>query len=246
MTYCLGIKVDAGLVLVSDSRTNAGADNVSTYSKMRRFNVPGLRHIVLCSAGNLATTQTVYSALERDIKEFAPRNLNTVTSMEEAQNYVGELSTQAQNQVTGGGPVFEASFLLGGEIAGDSSQLMLVYPEGNHINSSRQTPFLQIGESKYGKPILDRVLTMSTPLEHAALSALVSMDATMRSNVSVAPPIELSVYASGSLQPDSYGRFTEEGEYLAEIRTQWDALIGEAFTLLPAVDWQEGQQDIGR
>ncbi len=242
MTYCLGIKINEGLVLVSDSRTNAGPDSLSAYSKMRRYGIPGERQFFLCSAGNLATSQAVFTALDKDMREAVAMNLNTVASVDEAATYIGELSLEAQAKVTGGGPAFESSFLLGGEVLGDIADLKLIYPEGNHISSSRQTPFLQVGESKYGKPILDRVLTMDTNLDKAALCALVSMDATMRSNVTVAPPIELVAYTLGSLQPGRYRRYLEDSEYLRELKVQWDRHVIAAFTSLPMINWQEADQ----
>ncbi len=243
MTYCLGIKVQEGVVLVSDSRTSAGSDAVSSYSKMRTYGIPGDRQLVICSSGNLATTQSVFTHIDNDIKKSEKVNLFTVTSLDEAATYIGKISQAEQAKVTGGGPLFESSFLIGGEVAGDNPQVMLIYAAGNHIKVGRQTPFLQIGESKYGKPILDRVLTNKTPLQRAALCALVSMDATMRSNVSVAPPIELNLYTAGSLQPGKYGKFLEDSEYLSELKSGWDTLVSSAFDQLPDINWLDAQSE---
>src|SRR5690606_2765704 len=165
MTYCVAVTVDAGLVFCSDSRTNAGVDQVSTYSKMYRFGIDGQRQFVILSAGNLATTQAVISRIKKDLRDLAPINLGNVQNMHDAADYVGEISRAEQEKHTNGGAIFEASFILGGQIAGDKPRIMLVYPQGNHITTSKDTPYLQIGESKYGKPILDRILKPETGLD---------------------------------------------------------------------------------
>jgi len=242
MTYCVGIAVNEGLVFVSDSRTNAGVDNVSTYSKMRRYGVRGERQFVICTAGNLATTQGVIAQIERDIRDNAEVNLMNVSSVAEAASYVGALNLEQQKKNTGGGPVFEASLLLGGEVAGAPRRLFRIYAEGNYIETSNQTPFLQVGESKYGKPILDRVLSVDTPLERAALCGLVSMDATMRSNLTVGPPIEVSIYNTGSLAPCRCVVYDEDSEFLRELKSNWNRLIKQAFDQLPPVVWNEGDK----
>ena len=216
----------------SDSRTNAGVDQVSTYGKMHKFGLPGQRQFVVLSAGNLATTQAVVAQLGRDIRAAAPVNIYTISGMAEAADYLGDLS-RAQQERTGGGPAYEATFILGGQIRGEPPQLYLVYAEGNHITTSEETPYLQIGESKYGKPILDRILDHDTPLETAALCALVSMDSTMRSNITVGPPIELQLYATDSLLLDRYERFDSDSDYLRELKKQWSAGLLEAFAKLP-------------
>jgi putative proteasome-type protease len=242
MTYCVGIAVNEGLVFVSDSRTNAGVDNVSTYSKMRRYGVPGERQFVICTAGNLATTQGVIAQIERDMRANEDVNLMTVGSVAEAASYLGALNLEQQKKNTGGGPVFEASLLLGGEVAGAPRNLFRIYAEGNYIETSHQTPFLQVGESKYGKPILDRVLSENTPLERAALCGLVSMDATMRSNLTVGPPIEVSIYNTGSLAPCRYVVYDEDSEFLRELKINWNQQIKQAFDRLPPMVWNEGDK----
>jgi len=238
MTYCVAISVNQGLVCIADSRTNAGVDNVSTYSKMRAFGVPGERQFVICAAGNLATTQSVFLQIEGDIEKSSPESLCTVATMADAASYVGRVSVARQKQ-TPGGPVFEASFLVSGEIAGSPCRAFMVYPEGNFIASSTETPFLQIGEVKYGKPILDRLIDVDTPLEQAASCALLSMDATTRSNLSVGPPIEVNVYRAGSLQPGRYARFGEESAYLRSLRHAWTRELHSALQRMPPVDWDE-------
>jgi putative proteasome-type protease len=237
MTYCLAIALDEGLVFTSDSRTNAGVDQVSTYSKMRTFGVDGARQFVLLTAGNLATTQSVAAQLERDIRERAPESLLTVCDMNEAAEYLGRISLSQQTKNTGGGVTYEASFILGGQISSRKPMIMMIYPQGNYITTSEDTPFLQIGESKYGKPILDRILTPKTSLESAAVCALVSMDSTMRSNITVGPPLELLIYRKDSLRLDERVRLTEDHSYLRELKKSWDSLIKQAFQQLPPIAW---------
>lgn len=241
MTYCAAISVENGLVFVSDSRTNAGVDNVSTYSKMNAFGVPGERQFVICSAGNLATTQAVMLQIEKDIAKKAPVNLYSVESMSDAAGYIGGLSVAQQKGNDGGDEAFGATFLVGGEILGARCRVFMVYPEGNFIATSTPTPFLQIGEAKYGKPILDRVITVQSDLDDTALCALLSMDATMRSNVTVGPPIELSIYRAGSLVPCRYVCFGEDSDYLRELRLTWNQILREAFRKLPPIAWNENE-----
>ncbi len=239
MTYCVAISVDAGLIFVSDSRTNAGVDNVSTYSKMHHFGIDGERQFVLLSAGNLATTQGVISQLQKDIKKFAPLNLNTVSHMSDAADYLGEINKMQQEKHTGGGSAYEASFIIGGQIMGSKPEAYLVYPQGNHITTSNDTPYLQIGESKYGKPILDRILTPDSTLETSALCALVSMDSTMRSNLTVGPPIEVMVYHTDEFRLGQHYRLADDSEYLRELKRSWDSNLKDAFLRLPPIAWSK-------
>jgi putative proteasome-type protease len=237
MTYCVAITVNNGLVFLSDSRTNAGVDSVSTYSKMHSFGNPGDRQFVILSAGNLATTQGVIAQLNRDISQFAPVNLMNVPHMTDAADYLGEQSRLQQEKLTGGGVRFEASFIIGGQIRGGPPSIYMVYPQGNHITTSENTVYLQIGESKYGKPILDRITAPEVSLETAALCALVSMDSTMRSNITVGPPIELTMYHRDSLMPGNYYRYEEGSEYLRELKRAWDSNLKDAFNRLPQIAW---------
>ncbi|WP_101759518.1 peptidase [Oceanicoccus sp. KOV_DT_Chl] len=239
MTYCLGIKIDQGIIMMSDSRTSAGVDNISTYSKMWRYSVPGQRQFVLCSAGNLATTQAVIAILERDIKTKAPINLQTVIDMHQAAEYIGGLNVACQKQNTGGGPAFETTFLLAGEILGSASGLYMIYSAGNFIASSSQVPYLQIGEAKYGKPILDRVIQPTMSTDRAVLCGLVSMDATIRSNLTVGPPIELCEIMNGSLQSGRYLLLDEHNEYMKDLRLSWNKLMEEAFDKLLPLQWPQ-------
>ncbi|VUD62822.1 hypothetical protein TDB9533_03118 [Thalassocella blandensis] len=237
MTYCLGIKLNQHMILMSDSRTSAGVDNISTYSKMWRYGVPGDRQMVLCSAGNLATTQAVITAIEKDIREAAPVNMLTVKNMPDACKYIGNISVECQKLNTGGGPVFETTFILAGEIVGSPAGLYMIYSQGNFIASSSQVPFLQIGETKYGKPILDRVIQEKTPLDRAVLAALVSMDATIKSNLTVGPPIELYVLDIASLQEGRYVAFDSDDEYMQKLRKSWNILMEQAIDKLEPLHW---------
>ncbi len=235
MTYCVAINVAEGITFCSDSRTSAGVDQINTYSKMFRFGQDGTRQFVILAAGNLATTQAVIARLNKDMASQSGVNLNTVADMDEAADYLGGISVEQQNK-TGGGGLYEASFLLGGQILGTAQQLMLVYPQGNYIKSSPQTPFLQIGESQYGKPILDRIITDETDLNTAALCSIVSMDSTMRSNLTVGPPIEIQIYRSNSLQAGDYYHLEEDSDYLRQINQVWNQRMLESFASLPPLD----------
>ena len=241
MTYCLAIGVDAGLVFASDSRTNAGADQISTHSKMHRFGGDGERTIALLSAGNLATTQAVVAAVERDIRQQARRNLMTVPDMQAAAEYVGAISMaeQRKHSQPQDGPAAEqflpeASFILGGEIRGEPPRIELIYPQGNFVRASVATPYLQIGEVKYGKPILDRIVERTTGLDAALKCALVSMDSTMRSNATVGPPVEYLVYPAGSFASGAHAVLAEDDGYLLRLRRSWAENIRTAFERLPA------------
>lgn len=240
MTYCVAIKLNEGLVFCSDSRTNAGPDRVSTYSKLHRFSIHGDRQLMMMTAGNLATSQAVVAQIERDLKEDATFNLRKASYVSDIADYVGELSLKAQGKYRSDGPNAgfnaEATFILGGQIKGGETELYMIYPEGNHITSSEQYPFLQIGETKYGKPILDRIIRPATPYETAMRCALVSLDSTMRSNATVGPPIELLFYQTDSLSnPSKYCKFEENDPYLVKLRQSWDENIRKAFNELPSL-----------
>jgi putative proteasome-type protease len=240
MTYCIGIALDKGLVFCSDSRTNAGIDQVSTYSKMHVFGRDGERRFVLLSAGNLATTQAVVHVLEHDIRQQADTSLLSVNSLAEAADYIGEVSVKRQARFREGGMSSfdpKVTFILGGQLRGEPAGIFLIYPEGNHITTSRDHPFLQIGESKYGKPILDRVITAGTSIDDAAKCAIVSMDSTLRSNLSVGPPIELRVYETDALTAGRYLTFGDDDAYLRSLARGWNQKLIEAFTTLPEIDW---------
>ncbi|MGD8607447.1 MAG: hypothetical protein PVH21_09160 [Myxococcales bacterium] len=237
MTYGVAVKVDEGLVFVSDSRTNAGVDQIRTYGKMHVFCGDGSRFFVLLSAGNLATSRAVVDRLERDLDAEAKLSLRTVQRLTEAASYIGRVSREEQRKYSKGSKAQKfspgASFIFGGEIEGDGHSILLIYPEGNHIPVSRHAPFLQIGEEKYGKPILDRIIEPSLSLEVAARCALVSMDSTMRSNATVGPPIELLLYRAGTHRSGNQLTFGEDDDYLRLLRRAWQDSLKEAFAKLP-------------
>ncbi len=237
MTYCVAISVKAGIVFCSDSRTNAGVDQISTYGKMYRVGAGGDRQFVILSAGNLATTQAVITQLKKDISQRADTSLMSVPSMEEAAEYLGQVSVSQQAKYSQGSSVHEANFLIGGQIKGRPHGVFMVYPQGNFITTSKDTPYLQIGESKYGKPILDRILDTKTDLNTAALCALVSMDSTIRSNLSVGPPIDLQIYETNQLELDRHYRLEQDSEYLRDLKLAWDERLKEAFRSLPPIQW---------
>jgi putative proteasome-type protease len=238
MTYCVAVSLDDGLVLTSDSRTNAGIDQVSTYSKMFRFDDSESRSIAILSAGNLATTQCVIEQIQRDIREERVINLNTIDYLSDTADYIGDILSSrirrySENEQSGFSP--EATMIVAGQILGSPPQAFLIYPQGNHITTSEETPYLQIGESKYGKPALDRFLTTQTSLEDAATCALISMDSTMKSNASVGPPIEVLLYEADSFSLNKHYKFGADAPYLLELRHQWESKLNEAFTDMPRI-----------
>lgn len=236
MTYCVAISIDAGLILTSDSRTNAGIDQVSTYSKMFRCKTTPDRSLVVMSAGNLATTQHVIEQINRDIAENQPVSLNSVDYLSDAADYVGEILSSrirrySENEQSGFAP--EATMILAGQINGAGPQAFLIYPQGNYITTSAETPYLQIGESKYGKPVLDRFITLQTSLIDAATCSLISMDSTMKSNVSVGPPIEVMLYRKDSFDLSNHYRFEADDPYLLTLRKEWGNKLVQAFAEMP-------------
>lgn len=242
MTYCVGVMIDAGLVLASDSRTNAGVDNISTFRKMKVFERQGDRVITLVNSGNLAVTQATINLLEHAIrrpKEGA--NIMTVCTMWEVAELVGAALREVRHR---DGPYLSqtnvdasASFIVGGQIHGEAPRLFLVYTEGNFIEATHETPYFQIGETKYGKPIIDRVITPSTCLNEAVKCVLVSFDSTMRSNLSVGLPIDLLCYERDSLRVDFTRRFDELDPYMQILRQKWGEGVRRAFVELPNLEW---------
>lgn len=251
MTYCLAIHIKQGLVFCSDSRTNAGMDNVSSYSKMHNFVWPGQRAFTLLSAGNLATTQSVIKRINRDIAHGSGPNLLSVASMHEAADYVGTISTDLQKLHLSrdigslANNNFEASFIFGGQISGTAPEMFLIYPQGNYINESDEHPFLQIGETKYGKPILDRIIKSGISLERAARVALVSMNSTARSNVTVGPPTELLIYPRDSLAMGRHLVLAEDDPFAREIGERWNEGLMLALERLPPFSWEADQEHAG-
>ena len=234
MTYCVGILLDEGVVLASDSRTNAGIDRVSTFRKMFTFEKPGERFFALLTAGNLSLTQGVISLLGEWLNnEYPEQDLFAVTSMFGAARVVGSALREIhkidagylqQREVD-----FTGSFILAGQLKGGQLRLFLVYDAGNFIEAMGDTTYFQIGEVKYGKPILDRIIQHDTSLTDAAKCALISFDSTMRSNVSVGPPLDLLIYRRNSLKRDFMTRLEDDDPYLQAIRDGWGGAIHKAF-----------------
>ncbi len=243
MTYCLAMKVNDGLVFASDSRTHAGVDYVSVYSKMHQFELHPDRFMVLLAAGSLATTQTVVNFIRRDLENpSSPCSLNTSAYLFDAASYIGGISVRVQEQHSAAmqrsGFSAEATFILGGQILGQPHEIYLIYPQGNYITASPSAPYLQIGETKYGKPILDRMAKPETSLEDAARCALVSLDSTMRSNVSVGPPVEVGIYRRDNYVMSHHLHLDLASPFYADIQKQWSEGIRTAFGMLPRFDWE--------
>ena len=242
MTYCVGLHLEDGLVLLSDTRTNAGVDNVSTFSKMHVVEVPGERVLTLLTSGNLAVTQSVVNLLGEGVAvEGGTETLLQVPTMFRAAQLVGAAIRQVWRT---DGPAlqeqnipFEASILLGGQIHGRPHRLFLVYAAGNFIEATPESPFLQIGEHKYGKPILDRAVKHAMPIEDAVKLALISMDSTLRSNLSVGLPIDLAILRRDELRMGLHKRICEDDPYFRMIRERWSAALREAYRSIPVPDW---------
>ncbi len=235
MTYCVGLKLDRGIVFASDSRTNAGFDNIASFSKMRVWESGGDRVIVLLSAGNLAVTQAVASFLDEAIAGAADDRptLNTVTTMFQAARLVGEALHEVRRMSAGESGLnaedFSASFILGGQIAGDRPRLFQIYNEGNFIEAGEETPYFQIGEHKYGKPILDRVAMPEMRMGQAAKLLLLSFDSTLRSNLSVGMPIDLLIYRTDTLRVGERRRIGEDDHYFRTLSAAWSEALRDAF-----------------
>jgi putative proteasome-type protease len=243
MTYCVAIKVNDGLVFAADTRTAAGVDDVRTYNKLHTFEFAGDRVFVVLSAGNLATTQAILAQIQRDLENpQPPTSLCLVRHMYDAAEYVGQISTRAQKQVQAESVSstvdFRTTLILGGQIQNEEPSLYLIYPEGNCIAASMETPYLQIGEHKYGKPILDRIIRNSTTLEDAARCALVSLDSTMKSNISVGPPLDMAIVRSGQLNIAQKLRFDLDTPFYARLKESWGRNLEAVFTNLPRFDWE--------
>ncbi len=241
MTYCVAMRLDAGLLFASDSRTNAGVDHIATFRKMSVFEQPGERLIVLLSAGNLATTQSVISLLRQRL-EGDGKHLMNLGSMYEVAELVGRtvkeiVGRDANAQTLGQGVDFGGNFIVGGQIRGEEPRLFHVYPQGNFIEACEDTPYFQIGESKYGKPIIDRVVTTATSLKEAAKCTLISFDSTIRSNLSVGLPIDMLLYRVDSFAPAAPHRVTADDPYFNKLRRGWGEGLRRVFAKLPDEDW---------
>jgi putative proteasome-type protease len=242
MTYCVGVKLDEGLVFASDTRTHAGVDNFAKFCKMTVFERPGDRVIVLLSSGNLAGTQAVIGVLnQRCAAGDAEPNLWSARTMFEVAMLVSGAMRDIEHRdgkfLQQSEISFNASFIVGGQIRGEPLRLFRIYAEGNFIEAGIETPFLQTGETKYGKPIIDRVITRSTPLDDAAKCVLVSFDSTMRSNLSVGMPIDLICYRRDSLAVRMRRRFEEGDAYFTSLRNEWSEGTRRVFRQLPDLQW---------
>ncbi|WP_431296872.1 peptidase [Rahnella sp. PAMC 25559] len=243
MTYCVAMRLSSGLVFVSDSRTNAGVDHISTFRKLHVFHHSDERVLVLQSAGNLATTQSIISLLHRRCLDDQRENLLNVESMYDAASLLGETVREViardsgANQ--GGTTDFSCNLLLGGQIKGEGLRLFHIYPQGNFIEATHDTPYFQVGESKYGKPIIDRVLNFDTPLDQAMQCALISMDSTLRSNLSVGLPLDVLTYPVDSYSTAQQYRITETHPYFDMIRKGWGEGLLSIFSQLPPLKLDE-------
>jgi putative proteasome-type protease len=244
MTYCLGIVTKHGLVMASDSRTNAGYDQVNVARKMYTFQNPGERIFVILASGSLSCTQSIITLLQREFE--AGKGLAKVSSMYDAARVVGEqiraVSELDRPALERDHIHFNVNILMGGQIRGEAPQLFMIYPQGNPLRASDETPYLQIGETKYGRPILDRGIRFDkTSLEDAAKYALLSLDSTMRSNVTVGPPIDLLAYNVDSFQITHQRRFTADDPDLVKIRTRWEQALRQAVQRLPEIRFRIAQ-----
>jgi putative proteasome-type protease len=250
MTYCVGIKLKAGLVFLSDSRTNSGLDQISTFRKMIVYEKPGDRFMTLLSAGNLSISQSVREILQvEQLKDEAgePLTIWNAKSMFDAARVLGSavrhVYTRDAESLKKAGVEFNVSLIFGGQIGKEPMRLFQVYSAGNFIEATPETPYFQIGESKYGKPVLDRVITLDTPLDEAAKCALVSMDSTLKSNLSVGLPLDLVVYEAGTLQTDKIVCIEENNPYLKMLRGAWGNKLREVFDSIEDPIWNGDQTD---
>jgi putative proteasome-type protease len=237
MTYCVATLLDTGMVFLADSRTNAGVDHVNTFRKMHVFERPGDRVMVLMTAGNLAVTQAVVHLLRQQVSDPDSTDLYAVDNLFDAAVQVGEALRSVYQRDAAAlkehGIDFSASFILGGQIHGDEPRLFNIYAPGNFIEATLDTPYFQIGESKYGKPILDRVITRSSSLAEAAKCALISMDSSIRSNLSVGPPLDLLCVRRDELRVHLHRNITADDAYFSMIRSGWSDSLRHAFHALP-------------
>ena len=244
MTYCCALRLKEGMVFISDTRTNAGVDHISVFRKLYTFGVEGERFITIQTSGNLATTQAVIGHLKNQLDLKLEPNLYSVNNMFELAELVGhtlkkiitDVTTDQQEQSN-----YYGSILLGGQIQGEEMQLYNIYPQGNFINATSDTPFFQIGESKYGKPILDRALKYDMPLSEALRCGLISFDSTLRSNVSVGMPLDALIYKEGSLHVPVGKRIYEEDPYFSQISKLWSETLRKGLNSLeiPTEDYWE-------
>lgn len=252
MTYCVAIKLNAGLVFLSDSRTNAGLDQINTFRKMIVYEKTDDRFMVLLSAGNLSIAQSVREILQvEQLKENGETPGTTIwnaTSMFDAARVLGATIRRVYQRdaesLKQAGMDFNVSLIFGGQIAGEGMRLFQVYSAGNFIEATPETPYFQIGESKYGKPVLDRVITPNTPLEEAAKCALVSMDSTLKSNLSVGLPLDMVVYEANSYSTDKIVCIDENNPYFKMLHNSWGQKLREVFDSIEDPMWNGGPTEV--
>ncbi|TFZ08874.1 proteasome-type protease [Ramlibacter humi] len=250
MTYCVGIKLNAGLVFLSDSRTNAGVDHISTFRKMIVYERANDRFMVLLTAGNLSISQSVREILQvEQLKDpdGEPITIWNARSMFDAARVLGQAVRRVYDRdaeaLKNAGVEFNISLVFGGQIKGEGMRLFQVYSAGNFIEATLETPYFQIGESKYGKPVLDRVITPDTPLDEAAKCALVSMDSTMKSNLSVGPPLDLVEYEVNRFQSDKIVCIDMANPYYRMLHSSWGQKLREVFDSLEDPVWDDTHTD---
>ena len=252
MTYCVAIKLNAGLVFLSDSRTNAGLDHISTFRKMIVYEKPGDRFMVLLSAGNLSISQSVREILQieklKDHDGGEPITIWNAKSMFDAARVLGSAIRRVYERdadaLKNADVDFNVSLVFGGQIKGEGMRLFQMYSAGNFIEATSETPYFQVGESKYGKPVLDRVITPETPLDEAAKCALVSMDSTMKSNLSVGMPLDLVVYQVDALQTDKVVCIDSNNPYYRMMHNSWGTKLREVFDSIEDPVWDDAHTDV--
>ncbi len=248
MTYCVGMMVDKGLVLMSDTRTNSGVDNISVFPKTFHWQVPGERMLAVMTAGNLATTQTVIGLLEERTKapDYRDNSLMKAATMFQVATEIGKLlrevvkERQEANGVRGKGR-FTATIILAGQIEGMEPRLFMIYPEGNFIEATLDTPFFQIGETKYGRPIILRGYDRGMSFEDAVKLIMVSFDSTLKANLSVGMPLDFMVIEKGDFAPTHVRRINQDDEYFQSVSSKWGDALRKAFHSLP--DYSFSKQD---
>jgi putative proteasome-type protease len=250
MTYCVGIKLNAGLVFLSDSRTNAGVDNISTFRKMIVYERPGDRFMVLLSAGNLSIAQSVREILQVEQLKEGDETITiwNARSMFDAARVLGNAVRHVYHRdadsLQKSGVEFNVNLIFGGQIRGENMRLFQVYSAGNFIEATAETPYFQVGEYKYGKPVLDRVITPDTALDEAAKCALVSMDSTMKSNLSVGPPLDLVVYEANTFQTDQIVCIDMQNPYYRMLHESWGQKLREVFDSLEDPVWDDAHTEV--
>lgn len=248
MTYCVGLLTKDGLVMLADTRTNAGIDHISCFRKLYAWEAPGDRVIAAAAAGNLAITQAVINLIEEGIENPATGETETIRSVQSMFGAAQLFGRALRNVYDSDGKVmqardteFSATFLLGGQVAGRNVRLFHIYSAGNFIEATPDTSFFQIGEHKYGKPILDRVFSFNTPLVDCVKLALISMDSTLRSNLSVGMPCDLLVYRRDTMTIDTMHRIEESDPYFLGLRDTWSDALRSAYLAVPNPPWMGDQ-----